>query len=141
MAYRKGGRKKHSKGYVLVLQHGHPRADPNGYVYEHILVAEKILGRALKPGEEIHHVGAKDDQTQIVICRSCKFHNIIHQRLRAMEACGHYGWRKCVHCKQYDEPTNLYIYGTKVYHKKCQRIYKQKWYQKRRSNNGDCRNR
>lgn len=28
----------------------------NGYVYEHILVAEKKLGRQLAPGEVVHHI-------------------------------------------------------------------------------------
>lgn len=43
------------KGYVMVRMPNHPRARQNGYVLEHILVGEKILGRPLKTGEEIHH--------------------------------------------------------------------------------------
>ena len=41
----------------------HPRAKANGgYVFEHILVAEEMLGRFLHPSESVHHRnGVKDD--------------------------------------------------------------------------------
>lgn len=51
----KGGRSVASNGYVLVKAPGHPLADVRGYVYEHRLVAERKLGRALRPDEEVHH--------------------------------------------------------------------------------------
>ena len=44
------------KGYRMIRMPEHPRARTNGYVLEHILVAEKMLGRALKKGEVIHHL-------------------------------------------------------------------------------------
>jgi hypothetical protein len=43
-------------GYRLLRMDEHPRAHPNGFVYEHIVVAEQKLGRPLKPGEVVHHV-------------------------------------------------------------------------------------
>lgn len=43
------------------LNRGHPRAS-NGYVFEHILVMEKKVGRHLKNGETVHHVnGVRSD--------------------------------------------------------------------------------
>jgi hypothetical protein len=54
----KGGRAKHSKGYIYILV----SSDPTKYKFEHILVMEKILGRELHPDENVHHInGIKDD--------------------------------------------------------------------------------
>lgn len=44
-----------ANGYALSYAPEHPRAMRNGYVYAHILVAEKILGRPIERGEEVHH--------------------------------------------------------------------------------------
>lgn len=59
----RGGLTRHKKGYVLKRCPDHPRAKSNsGYVFEHILVMEAMLGRFLLPGETVHHKnGVKDD--------------------------------------------------------------------------------
>lgn len=60
-----GGRTKSSTGYILVQTPGHPAAQANGYVPEHRLVMEKIIGRLLRPEETVHHVnGRRDDNRQ-----------------------------------------------------------------------------
>lgn len=47
-------------GYRCVYEPNHPRAMHGnayeGYVYEHIFVVEKYLGRALHKDEEVHHL-------------------------------------------------------------------------------------
>jgi len=43
------------KGYKKLLIHSHPRADQKGYVFEHIVVAEAVIGRPIKEPEEVHH--------------------------------------------------------------------------------------
>jgi hypothetical protein len=59
----KGGRTKHKAGYVMVRVDGHPRATRSGgYVFEHILVMERALGRHLYQDESVHHInGVRDD--------------------------------------------------------------------------------
>ena len=59
----KGGRTKHHAGYVMMRVPDHPRARNNGgYVFDHILAMEQLLGRRLFPDETIHHRnGVKDD--------------------------------------------------------------------------------
>ena len=42
-------------GYVMVKMPEHPRSNRWGFVYEHILVAEKKIGRPLVGDELVHH--------------------------------------------------------------------------------------
>jgi hypothetical protein len=58
----KGGRTIPKAGYVMVRVPDHPRAKRSPYVFEHILVAERLLARHLEPGESVHHRnGVRDD--------------------------------------------------------------------------------
>lgn len=74
------GKKKTSKGYVQVLVHGHPRADSNGYVFEHIYVFEKETGISVPQGCCIHHLnGIKDDNRIENLClMTHKAHTVMH---------------------------------------------------------------
>jgi hypothetical protein len=51
----KGGKVKRRK-YVMILSPDHPACTKSGYVLEHRIVVEKIIGRFLKGTEEVHHV-------------------------------------------------------------------------------------
>ena len=58
----RGGRTKSSTGYILVQAPLHPAATQCGYVPEHRLVMEEIIGRHLYQEENVHHInGVRDD--------------------------------------------------------------------------------
>lgn len=58
----KGGRVRHSNGYIMILQPDHPYCNGKGYVMEHRLVMEEYLGRYLTKKEDVHHLnGIKTD--------------------------------------------------------------------------------
>lgn len=46
----------HKNGYKTISAQNHPRAFGCGKQYEHILVAEKTLGRYLEDDEVVHHI-------------------------------------------------------------------------------------
>jgi len=118
----KGGRRI-SRGYVLVANPGHPRADSHGYVAEHILVAESILGGPVPRSRPIHHINgnrADNRPENIVVCVNQAHHMKIHQEERAIKACGNATWRKCYLCQRYDDPANLRPHGRGAFkHKRC----------------------
>lgn len=51
----KGGRLNTTQGYILIYSPEHPNKNPNGYVREHRLVMESMIGRYLESNEEVHH--------------------------------------------------------------------------------------
>lgn len=120
----RGGMVHDSYGYILIRMPDHPRAHKNGYVYEHILVAEEKLGRPLKPEEVVHHDDedrANNDWYNIIICDNKFYHNRLHTRRRAIEACGNPDWMRCCYCKQWDDIKDMYVrYNRRqAWHREC----------------------
>lgn len=88
----KGGRYKDKSGYVLIYMPDHPYTR-KGCVREHRLVAEKALGRYLKPNEIVHHVnGIKDDNRNknLIICTS-SYHRWLEKKMVGLYQKEHFG--------------------------------------------------
>lgn len=51
-----GKREHRSDGYIQVKKPDHPYCTKEGYVFEHRLVMERMIGRFLSPEEVVHHV-------------------------------------------------------------------------------------
>lgn len=93
--------------------------------FEHVVIAERALRKPMPQGAVVHHVDlnpSNNDPANLVICPSQAYHLLLHQRQRAMDACGNPNWRKCGFCKRYDDPVNLRILKnprTSPYHAEC----------------------
>ena len=130
LEFKKPGTAKHSEGYVLILAPNHPSANQTGYVSEHVLVCEKVLGKPLPFNAITHHIDGKKDNNKnsnLVICQDLDYHNLLHRRERALKECGHASWRKCVYCQEYDSLNNMverkaHRYS-QAHHKKCRSEY------------------
>lgn len=91
-----------SGGYVMEYRPEHPRAS-RGYVLQHILIAEKALGRDLPLTCEVHHVDtnrAHNENSNLVICQDKRYHKLLHARMRIISAGGNPNKDKiCSRCK------------------------------------------
>lgn len=97
--------------YVKVRVPGHPRTGAaDGRVLEHLLVAEKALGKHLPPKAVVHHWdrdGENNEPANLVICENNVYHLLIHQRMRAFEACGNPAAHRCLLCSGYDRQEEM----------------------------------
>lgn len=117
----KGGRTPIG-GYIALRKPLHKKR-----TYEHVAIAERLLGYPLPPKAEVHHFN--EDRTDnrscnLVICPSHAYHCLLHQRTRAYDACGHADWRKCWICQEWDAPENIKICNNgSTQHRACRKNY------------------
>jgi len=82
----KGGRHLTKNGYVRLSLSGKTRC-------EHIVVAERALGRSLRPGEMVHHInGNKQDNRNcnLLICTG-SYHKQLEARMVRLYQSEHFG--------------------------------------------------
>lgn len=136
----KGGVNRHANGYVLLMRKDHPRANRDGYVMEHILVAESAIGFYLPVGAEVHHVNGirhENANTNLVICENHTYHLLLHQRARAFKETGNPSALRCRFCKRWEtEAISGMIYGRtcRAYaHRSCENANQMERYRKRKA--------
>lgn len=106
-----GGRQS-SHGYVRLCVPNHPRASANGTVYEHILIAEKAMGKYLPSKAQVHHWdgdGQNNTRSNLVVCQDLSYHRLLHRRTRAKAMCGNPNALRCRLCKKYDDPSRMIV--------------------------------
>lgn len=117
-----------------------PKYRQDGYVghnvdgrtkLEHVLVAERALGKPLPAGAQVHHWDkdrSNNDPANLVICPDQAYHRLLHRRMDAMDACGNPSWMPCRHCGKHDDPVQMYVdpTGSNAYHRKCSAAYARK---------------
>ncbi len=79
--------RKMLKGYVHLYAPNDPNAHTNGFIAEHILVAQAALGKPLPTRSVVHHVnGVRTDNrnSNLVICQDNTYHFFLHRRARVV---------------------------------------------------------
>lgn len=120
-------------GYAFVHCPGHPSALANGYAREHILVAERAIGRLLPDGAVVHHInGVRTDNrpANLVVCEDQSYHSLLHVRAAALQACGNPSWRRCFRCKEWGDPATL---NSRNVHIECASAYERIRTERRRA--------
>jgi len=75
-------KKQYKHGYPITFLPEHPRAINTGYVYDHVLVIEKEIGRTPKSNEPIHHIDydrMNCNPNNLYLCKSNREHQLLHR--------------------------------------------------------------
>ena len=106
------------KGHRCHTVDGHAKPD-------HVIVAEKALGHPMPAGAQVHHMDENplnNDPSNLVICPSAGYHQMLHARMRAFKATGNADWKKCPFCHKYDDPVNMEKEKVRFVHKVCRNL-------------------
>ena len=73
--------------YKRIFVPGHPTANADGWMKEHRYVAEKKLGRLLKPEEVVHHLDEdkfNNDPDNLIVFKTNSDHSAFHKGCEAV---------------------------------------------------------
>lgn len=96
---------RHTSGYILEYRPDHPHAQRDGFVYQHRLVMESMIGRLLLPEEVVHHIDgneANNDPTNLELFADNRSH-MQHHRETGRWSKSH---ESCIGCGTTDRKHN-----------------------------------
>jgi hypothetical protein len=92
----------------------------------HAIIAERVLGRPLPKGTQVHHVDGNklnNATSNLVICQDAAYHQLLHYRLRVLRAGGNpNGDRICRICGP--KPAAQFHRRGKSYQPMCRACHK-----------------
>ena len=77
--------------YKVIRSPEHPKANNRGYIYEHVFIAEQILGRKLTDDEVVHHIDhnrKNNSPDNLMIFASDADHTLYHKGYQAWSTDG-----------------------------------------------------
>lgn len=85
-SHRRGGvghKKRRSHGYIAIYFPDHPLSNSDGYIMEHQLVMECLIGRHLKKYECVHHMNfiRDDNRKENLQLMTINEHMSLHSKL------------------------------------------------------------
>lgn len=131
-----GGRSQHMHGYLMKRKRKHPKATGKGqYVFEHLILAEKALGKHLPQNAVVFHLDEnKSGLDNLVICQNNGYAQVLRRRRRALQECGDASKRRCPFCKEYDDEINMYMRPSgQCVHRECANKYLREWKAEKKS--------
>lgn len=86
-SHKKGGigaKKLRCDGYVGIYFPDHPKSSKDGYIMEHILVMESLIGRHLCDNEVVHHINKQktDNRKENLVLMTKSEHMSLHSKER-----------------------------------------------------------
>lgn len=114
-----------NQGYVFKFAPDHPRTSTRGYVLEHILVMESVIGGPIPEGMVVHHrdkVKTNNDPSNLQLM-TAKDHSKLHALLNASQLGAEN--RRCSYCKMVDHISNMSVNTASrhYFHRKCKSAY------------------
>lgn len=113
------------------------------YKLEHLLIAERALGKPLPKGAQVHHVDENrrnNTPSNLVICQDQKYHYLLHARARVVRAGGNPNTEQlCCKCKvmkplaEFNLQASNSARGRQTQCRQCQSDYFKVWKERKQA--------